>query len=142
MTRHYCNQVNDKDIDKIIKVYGWAAKRRDHGGIIFIDFRDHTGILQLVFNPDNKDLFKMAESIRSEYVLCIEGKVSKRLEGAVNKEIPSGSIEIIVSKLEILNKSDNPPFKVNDINNFIVKIKIHSIRSKNFSKFTYPLRLN
>ena len=116
MTRHYCNQVNDKDIDKIIKVYGWAAKRRDHGGIIFIDFRDHTGILQLVFNPDNKDLFKMAESVRSEYVLCIEGKVSKRLEGAVNKEIPSGSIEIIVSKLEILNKSDNPPFKVNDPN--------------------------
>ncbi len=114
MIRHYCNQVNDKDIDKKIKIYGWVAKRRDHGGIIFVDLRDHTGILQLVFNPDDKNLFRNAESIRSEYVLCVEGHVNKRLDGAINKEIATGSIEIIVSKLDILNKSDNPPFKVND----------------------------
>ncbi len=114
MMRYYCNRVNNKDIDKTIKVYGWVAKRRDHGGIIFIDLRDHTGILQLVLNPDDENLFRMAESIRSEYVLCVEGIVKKRLEGAINKEITSGSIEIIVSKLDILNKSDNPPFKVND----------------------------
>ena len=100
--RYYCSQVNDKSIDKNIKVFGWVAKRRDHGGIIFIDLRDHTGILQLVFNPDNKDLFKKAESIRSEFVICVQGTVNKRLEGAVNKDIPSGSIEIIVSKLETL----------------------------------------
>ena len=112
--RYYCSQVNDKSIDKNIKVFGWVAKRRDHGGIIFIDLRDHTGILQLVFNPDNKDLFKKAESIRSEFVICVQGTVNKRLEGSVNKDIPSGSIEIIVSKLEILNKSENPPFKIND----------------------------
>ena len=114
MIRHYCNQVNSKDIDKKIKIYGWVAKRRDHGGIIFVDLRDHTGILQLVFNPDDKNLFRLAESIRSEYVLCVEGQVQKRLDSAINKEIASGSIELIVSKLEILNKSDNPPFKVND----------------------------
>ena len=114
MKRYYSNQVNDKHISKDIKVFGWVAKRRDHGGIIFIDLRDHTGIIQLVFNPDNKQLFEMAESIRSEYVLCIEGAVNPRLEGAINKEIASGTIEIIVSKLEILNKSDNPPFKIND----------------------------
>ena len=92
MIRHYCNQVNDKDIDKKIKIYGWVAKRRDHGGIIFVDLRDHTGILQLVFNPDDKNLFRNAESIRSEYVLCVEGHVNKRLDGAINKEIATGSI--------------------------------------------------
>ena len=116
MMRYYCSQVNDKSVDKNIKVFGWVAKRRDHGGIIFVDLRDHSGILQLVFNPDNKDLFEKAESIRSEFVICVQGTVNKRLEGAVNKDIPSGSIEIIVSKLEILNKSENPPFKINDPN--------------------------
>ena len=116
MMRYYCSQVNDKSVDKNIKVFGWVAKRRDHGGIIFVDLRDHSGILQLVFNPDNKDLFEKAESIRSEIVICVQGTVNKRLEGAVNKDIPSGSIEIIVSKLEILNKSENPPFKINDPN--------------------------
>ena len=115
MKRYYSNQVNDKHVNEDIKVFGWVAKRRDHGGIIFIDLRDHTGIIQLVFNPDNKKLFQMAESIRSEYVLCIQGTVNSRLEGAVNKDIDSGTIEIIVSKLEILNKSDHPPFKINDL---------------------------
>ena len=116
MKRYYCNEVNDKHIKNTVKVFGWVAKRRDHGGIIFIDLRDHTGIVQLVFNPDDQGLFKLAESIRSEYVICIEGTVSPRLEGAINSEIASGSIEIIVSSMDILNKSDNPPFKINDIN--------------------------
>jgi len=116
MKRYYCNEVNDKHIKNTVKVFGWVAKRRDHGGIIFIDLRDHTGIVQLVFNPDDQGLFKLAESIRSEYVICIEGTVSPRLEGAINSEIESGSIEIIVSSMDILNKSDNPPFKINDIN--------------------------
>ena len=116
MKRYYCNEVDDKYIKNTVKVYGWVAKRRDHGGIIFIDLRDHTGIVQLVLNPDNQSLFKLAESIRSEYVICVEGTVSPRLEGAINSEIASGSIEIIVSSLDILNKSSNPPFKINDIN--------------------------
>jgi len=114
MKRYYCGQINDKNVNEKTKTYGWVSKRRDHGGIIFIDLRDHTGILQLVFNPDDKDVFKIAESIRSEYVIYVEGIVNKRLEGADNKDIPSGSIEIIASKLDILNKSDNPPFKIND----------------------------
>ena len=116
MKRYYCNEVNDKHIKNTVKLFGWVAKRRDHGGIIFIDLRDHTGIVQLVLNPDNQSLFKLAESIRSEYVICVEGIVSPRLEGAINSEIASGSIEIIVSSLDILNKSNNPPFKINDIN--------------------------
>ena len=115
MKRYYCNEVDDKYIKNTVKVYGWVAKRRDHGGIIFIDLRDHTGIVQLVLNPDNQSIFKLAESIRSEYVICVEGTVSPRLEGAINSEIASGSIEIIVSSLDILNKSNNPPFKINDI---------------------------
>ena len=114
MKRYYCGQINDKNVNEKIKTYGWVSKRREHGGIIFIDLRDHTGILQLVFNPDDKDVFKIAESIRSEYVIYVEGIVNKRLEGADNKDIPSGSIEIIASKLDILNKSENPPFKIND----------------------------
>ena len=123
MMRYYCSQVNDKSVDKNIKVFGWVAKRRDHGGIIFVDLRDHSGILQLVFNPDNKDLFEKAESIRSEFVICVQGTVNKRLEGAVNKDIPSGSIEIIVSKLEILNngvsseKNNNKPFRIITVRN-------------------------
>ena len=115
MKRYYSSQVNDKHVNKNIKVFGWVSKRRDHGGIIFIDLRDHTGIIQLVFNPDNQKVFKIAESIRSEYVISIEGIVNLRLDGAKNKEIASGAIEVIVSKLEILNKSDNPPFKINDV---------------------------
>ena len=114
MKRYYCSQVNEKNIDENIMLYGWVAKRRDHGGIIFIDLRDHTGIIQLVFNPENKNVFQIAESIRSEYVIHAKGIVNQRQEGSINKEIASGSIEIIVSELEIFNKSDNPPFQIND----------------------------
>ena len=95
MKRYYSSQVNDKHVNKNIKVFGWVSKRRDHGGIIFIDLRDHTGIIQLVFNPDNQKVFKIAESIRSEYVISIEGIVNLRLDGAKNKEIASGAIEVL-----------------------------------------------
>jgi len=113
MKRYYCNEVNDKHIKNTVKVFGWVAKRRDHGGIIFIDLRDHTGIVQLVFNPDDQGLFKLAESIRSEYVICVEGIVSPRLEGAINSEIAS-SIEELKSYL--INQLTHPVKWVDTMN--------------------------
>ena len=82
--RLYCNKVTEKYLDKNLELSGWVSKRRDHGGIIFIDLRDYTGIVQLVFNPDNKELFSLAESLRSEDVVTINGSVNKRLEGTIN----------------------------------------------------------
>ena len=115
MKRIYCNDVTEKNIDQTIQVNGWVATRRDHGGIIFLDLRDHTGLVQLVFNPDNKSIFTLAESIRSEDVIEILGMVKNRMEGTVNAELDTGKIEIIVEKLNILNKSETPPFKINDV---------------------------
>ena len=112
--RLYCNKVTEKFLDKNLQLSGWVSKRRDHGGIIFIDLRDYTGIIQLVFNPDNKELFSFAESLRSEDVIRVEGIVNKRLEGTTNKELDTGNLEIIVSDLAILNKSKTPPFTIND----------------------------
>ena len=103
--RLYCNKVTEKYLDKNLELSGWVSKRRDHGGIIFIDLRDYTGIVQLVFNPDNKELFSLAESLRSEDVVTINGLVNMRLEGTINKELATGAIEVIVSDLFILNKS-------------------------------------
>ena len=114
--RLYCNKVTEKYLDKNLELSGWVSKRRDHGGIIFIDLRDYTGIVQLVFNPDNKELFSLAESLRSEDVITINGSVNKRLEGTINKELATGAIEVIVSDLFILNKSSTPPFSINDDN--------------------------
>ena len=114
MKRIYCNDVTEKNIDHAIQVKGWVATRRDHGGIIFLDLRDYTGLVQLVFNPDNKSIFTLAESIRSEDVIEIHGTVKNRMEGTVNAELDTGKIEIIVEKLNILNKSETPPFKIND----------------------------
>ena len=114
--RLYCNKVTEKYLDKNLELSGWVSKRRDHGGIIFIDLRDYTGIVQLVFNPDNKELFSLAESLRSEDVVTINGSVNKRLEGTINKELATGAIEVIVSDLFILNKSSTPPFSINDDN--------------------------
>ena len=114
--RLYCNKVTEKYLDKNLELSGWVSKRRDHGGIIFIDLRDYTGIVQLVFNPDNKELFSLAESLRSEDVVTINGSVNKRLEGTINKELATGAIEVIVSDLFILNKSLTPPFSINDDN--------------------------
>ena len=129
--RLYCNKVTEKYLDKNLELSGWVSKRRDHGGIIFIDLRDYTGIVQLVFNPDNKELFSLAESLRSEDVVTINGSVNKRLEGTINKELATGAIEVIVSDLFILNKSLTPPFPINDDNvNEIIYLLTISIVKK------------
>ncbi len=98
--------------DKIgqeINVQGWVNTRRDHGGVIFVDLRDHTGLVQVVFNPDNQKMFKDAESLRDEFCLSIDGKVRARGEGLENPNIATGKVEIVAEKLEILNKSEALP---------------------------------
>ena len=114
MNRTYCGSVNIKSIDKRITVNGWVNTRRDHGGVIFIDLRDHTGVLQVVFNPDSEETFKNAQNLRSEYVLELTGIIKKRLEGTINKDMPTGEVELIVDELIIQNISKTPPFKIDD----------------------------
>ena len=110
MNRTYCGSVNIKSIDKRITVNGWVNTRRDHGGVIFIDLRDHTGVLQVVFNPDSEETFKNAQNLRSEYVLELTGIIKKRLEGTINKDMSTGEVELIVDELIIQNISKTPPF--------------------------------
>ena len=114
MNRTYCGSVDNKAINNNLVVNGWVNTRRDHGGVIFIDLRDHTGILQVVFNPDNKKVFEQAQNLRTEYVLEIKGSIKKRLDGTANKEMLTGEVELIADELVILNTSKTPPFKIND----------------------------
>ena len=108
--------ISEKDIDNTVTLSGWVNKRRDHGGIIFVDLRDHTGIVQIVFNPDNKDIFKEAEMLRSEFVISVTGTITARSEDTINEDIPSGKIEVVAAHLVILNNSETPPFMINDHN--------------------------
>ena len=103
-----------KHIGKEITVKGWVNSRRDHGGLIFIDLRDHTGILQLVITPETKDAFKLAESVRDEFVLSATGKMRERAKDLINPNIPTGTIELVVSDLTLLNKSATPPVNTHD----------------------------
>jgi len=116
MKNYHCNEITENILNQEIELSGWVGKRRDHGGIIFVDLRDYTGIVQLVFNPEDKKLFTKAESIRSEFVIEVRGMVNPRLEGTINNDLATGKIEIVVSSLQILNKSETPPFKINDDN--------------------------
>lgn len=101
-----------KYIGKKVKVCGWVNSRRDHGKIIFIDLRDHSELLQVVFVPNNKEVYKIAEELRPEWVIKVEGTVNKRPKGMINKKLITGKIEILAEKLEILNKSDVLPFEI------------------------------
>lgn len=107
--------VNTPDfIGKRVKVAGWVNTRRDHGGVIFVDMRDHTGLVQLVFNPDDAEMFRMAEDLRDEFCISAEGKVRDRGEGLENPKLTTGKIEIVIDKLEILNRSEALPVATRD----------------------------
>ena len=110
MRTHYCGDINATLTGEEIEVAGWVHRRRDHGGVIFIDLRDREGILQVVCDPDTAELFAQAERIRSEFVLAIKGKVRPRPEGTVNSNMPSGEIEVLATELTILNAAETPPF--------------------------------
>ncbi len=111
----YCAEISEKDIGLNLNIAGWANKWRDHGGVIFIDLRDRSGIVQVVFNPEiNQDIHQIAHKIRSEYVLQIKGEVRKRPAGTINLSIPSGQIEVIAKELKILNDCKPLPFIIED----------------------------
>ena len=114
MRSHYCGDVNETLAGEIVTVAGWMHRRRDHGGVIFIDLRDREGLVQVVCNPEDAESFAAAERVRSEYVLQIEGVVRRRPEGSDNEELKSGKIEIVATKLVILNSSETPPFPLNE----------------------------
>ena len=114
MRSHYCGDVNEKLEGQTVTVAGWMHRRRDHGGVIFIDLRDREGLVQVVCNPEDVESFAAAERVRSEYVLQIKGEVRRRPEGSDNEELKSGKIEIVATKLEILNSSETPPFPLNE----------------------------
>ncbi|VAW83237.1 Aspartyl-tRNA synthetase @ Aspartyl-tRNA(Asn) synthetase [hydrothermal vent metagenome] len=116
MRSHYCGHVNEKLIDQEVELCGWVHRRRDHGGVIFIDLRDREGRVQIVFNPDLRDIFSMAEKVRSEYVLQIKGKVRQRPAGTVNPDLVTGQVEVMVSAMTILNASETPPIQIDDDN--------------------------
>jgi aspartyl-tRNA synthetase len=116
MRTDYCGNINTRHLGRMITLCGWVHRRRDHGGVIFIDLRDREGIVQIVCDPEDVAAFSVAEKIRSEFVLAITGTVRHRPEGTVNRGIPSGEIEVLVNTIEILNPSLTPPFQMDDDN--------------------------
>jgi aspartyl-tRNA synthetase len=110
MRSHYCGLIDDSLIDQTITLCGWVDRRRDHGGVIFLDLRDREGVVQVVFDPDTEEHFQRADSVRSEYVLCITGRVRARSAESVNPNMASGSIEVLGKTLEVLNTAQTPPF--------------------------------
>lgn len=116
MRSHYCGQLNTSLIDQDVELCGWVNRRRDHGGVIFIDLRDREGIAQIVFDPDRPEPFAIADRVRSEYILRITGKVRHRPEGTVNPDLPTGEVEVVGQTIEILNHAKTPPFQLDDDN--------------------------
>ncbi len=116
MRTHYCGKVDASLLGKTVTLCGWAHRRRDHGGVIFIDLRDREGLLQVVSDPDRRETFATAEKIRNEYVLKVTGVVRRRPEGTVNPNLRSGEVEVLAHAIEILNASLTPPFQLDDEN--------------------------
>jgi aspartyl-tRNA synthetase len=114
MRTHYCGQVGESSIGKVVTVAGWAHRRRDHGGVIFVDLRDREGLLQIVFDPDTADVFAMAERVRNEFVLKVKGVVRARPPGTANSNLKSGHVELLCQELEILNRSEPLPFQLDE----------------------------
>jgi aspartyl-tRNA synthetase len=116
MRTHYCGHLNAGHTDQIVTLCGWAHRRRDHGGVIFIDLRDREGLAQVVCDPDRADMFGRAETVRNEFVLKVTGLVRRRPAGTENANLPSGEVEILCHNLEILNAAVTPPFQLDDDN--------------------------
>ena len=116
MRTHYCGEVNASHVDQVVTLCGWNHRRRDHGGVIFIDLRDREGLAQIVCDPDRPEMFKSAEDVRNEYVLKVTGKVRRRPAGTENANLASGEIEILCHELEVLNAAVTPPFQLDEDN--------------------------
>ena len=116
MRTHYCGELSAALVGQQVTLAGWAHRRRDHGGVIFIDLRDREGLAQVVCDPDRKEAFAVAERVRSEYVLKIVGKVRRRPEGTANPDLRSGEVEVLAQEVEVLNPSTPPPFQLDEEN--------------------------
>ncbi len=114
MRSHYCGLLRDTDVGKVVELYGWVHRRRDHGGVIFLDIRDHEGIIQVVFDPDTRESFALADQVRNEFVLRITGRVRARDKIAINPKMSTGEVEVLGKELEILNRSVTPPFQLDE----------------------------
>ena len=110
----YCGELNESHLDQEVTLCGWVHRRRDHGGVIFVDLRDHKGLLQVVFDPDTEATFAVAERVRNEYVLQVKGRVRHRPEGTVNPDMPTGAVEVLGLELNVLNAAETPPFQLED----------------------------
>ena len=131
MRTYYCNEINESLVNKNVQVCGWVNKIRDHGGVIFIDLRDIKGLVQIVVNPDDKVLFKLAESLRSEFIISVTGNPRLRPSGSENINIDSGKVEIVSSNIDLLSKAETPPFQFNDEVNEDnrLKYRVHDLKS-------------
>jgi aspartyl-tRNA synthetase len=127
MRTHYCGQVDESSIGKVVTVAGWAHRRRDHGGVIFVDLRDRAGLLQIVFNPDVGEVFAKAERVRNEFVLEATGLVRERPQGTVNPNLKSGRVELVCQSLEILNRSEPLPFQLDELVSEEVRLRYRYI---------------
>src|SRR5215510_4526654 len=116
MRTHYCGELSAALVDRTVTLCGWAHRRRDHGGVIFIDLRDREGLAQVVCDPDRKEAFERADRVRSEFVLKITGLVRARPAGTVNPNLKSGEVEVLAHEVEILNVAVSPPFQLDDEN--------------------------
>ncbi len=110
----YCGELNTTHLEREVTLCGWVHRRRDHGGVVFVDLRDHTGLVQVVFDPDTPEVFATAERLRNEYVLQVRGRVRNRPEGTVNTDLPTGEIEVLGQGLAVLNAADTPPFQLDE----------------------------
>jgi aspartyl-tRNA synthetase len=116
MRSHYCGDVTTKELEQEVTLAGWVHRRRDHGGVIFVDLRDREGLVQVVFHPENKELFAQAEALRSEYVIQIKGSVRNRPAGTVNANLKTGAIEVLAEALTVYNRAETTPFPINEYN--------------------------
>ena len=123
MRSHYCGEVDQSMIGKQVSVCGWVHRRRDHGGVIFIDLRDREGLLQVVFDPDRAEIFAEAERVRSEFVLAVKGVVRERPEGTINPNMATGHVEVLAHELQVLNRSETPPFHQDEQANEELRLK-------------------
>src|ERR1700733_4405227 len=114
MRSHYCGEVNASLAGKEVEVAGWVHRRRDHGGVIFVDLRDREGLLQIVFDPDAAEVFAQAERLRNEFVIRVKGQVRARPAGTVNEQLASGAVELLAREMEILNRSEPLPFQLDE----------------------------
>ena len=114
MRTHYCGEVTKSNVEQEVAVCGWVHRRRDHGGVIFLDVRDRSGIVQVVYDPDTQDSFETADRVRNEFVLRAKGRVRARPEGTVNSDMQTGEVEVLGKELEILNAAATPPFQLDE----------------------------